>query len=161
MYKCLNVWFFSFSSHSITTGLLWLWNPWGGSPKVQNKGNQWLHKMNLSPTKWNGTCFGENFNINVQNWLKRIKQDYAKLGFELKGHFNMGCQWTVICVKVWIKHDCMKFGFELKGQFNMGHQWWQVLSGMMVRIIQSVQISEGQIIWAILYFTQKQTLKKL
>ena len=26
----------------------WLWNPWGGSHEVQN---QWLHKMDLGPTK--------------------------------------------------------------------------------------------------------------
>ena len=24
----------------------------------------------------------------------------TKSGFELKGQFNMGCQWRVICVKV-------------------------------------------------------------
>ena len=29
----------------------WLWNPWGGSHKVQNRGNQWPHKMELGPTK--------------------------------------------------------------------------------------------------------------
>ena len=58
--------------------LPWLWNPWGGSHKVQNMSNQWPHKMNLSPTKisrWGGvmggSCWGEYFNINVQNWTKR------------------------------------------------------------------------------------------
>ena len=29
----------------------WLWNPWGGSHEVQNRGNQWLHKMDLGATK--------------------------------------------------------------------------------------------------------------
>ena len=30
----------------------WLYNPWGGSHKVQNRGNQWLHKMDLDRTKF-------------------------------------------------------------------------------------------------------------
>ena len=64
----------------------------------------------------------------------------------------MGCQWRVICAWVWIKHDCMKFKFELKGQFNIGHQWWGVVSRRTVWIIWGVQISEGQIIQAILDF---------
>ena len=38
---------------------------------------------------------------------------------------------------------------ELKGQFNVGHQWH--VCRIMVRIIWEVQISEGQIIRAILY----------
>ena len=29
----------------------WLWNPWGGSHNIQNRGNQWPHKMELGPTK--------------------------------------------------------------------------------------------------------------
>ena len=45
----------------------------------------------------------------------------------------------------------MKFGFELKGQFNIGCQWHVVMSGMTVQIIWGMQISEGQIIHTILY----------
>ena len=30
---------------------LWIWNPWGRTHKVQNRSNQWLHKMGLGPTK--------------------------------------------------------------------------------------------------------------
>ena len=74
-----------------------------------------------------------------------------KSGFELKGQFNMGCQWRVIWVKVWIKHDCMKSGYELKGQFNMGRQLGGVVSKITVQIIRGMQISEGQIIRALLY----------
>ena len=29
----------------------WLWNPWGGSHEVQNRGNHWRHKMDHGPTK--------------------------------------------------------------------------------------------------------------
>ena len=29
----------------------WLWNPWGESQEVQNRGNQWPHIMDLGPTK--------------------------------------------------------------------------------------------------------------
>ena len=28
---------------------LWIWNPWGRTHKVQNRSNQWLHKMDLGP----------------------------------------------------------------------------------------------------------------
>ena len=75
----------------------------------------------------------------------------ANSGFELKGEFNMGCQWRAICAWVWIKHDCMKSEFGLKLQFNIGHQWWGVVSQRTVQIIWGIQISKGQIIWAILY----------
>ena len=39
---------------------LWLWNPCGGPHKVQNRSNQWPHKMNLGPTKnsWWGGMMG-------------------------------------------------------------------------------------------------------
>ena len=30
---------------------LWIWNPWGRTHEVQNRSNQWLHKMGLGPTK--------------------------------------------------------------------------------------------------------------
>ena len=30
---------------------LWIWNPWGRTHKVQNRSNQWFHKMGLGPTK--------------------------------------------------------------------------------------------------------------
>ena len=30
---------------------LWIWNPWGRTHKVQNRSNQWLHKMDLGPNK--------------------------------------------------------------------------------------------------------------
>ena len=100
--------------------------------------------------EWDGSCWGENFNINVQNWTQKKLSKTTKSGFELKGQFNMGCQWRVIWVKVWIKHDHMKSGYELKGQFNMGHQLGGVVSGMIVRIIRGMRISEGQIIQAIL-----------
>ena len=30
---------------------LWIWNPWGRTHKVQNRSNQWLHKMDLGPDK--------------------------------------------------------------------------------------------------------------
>ena len=30
---------------------LWLWNPWGRTHEVQNRSNQWLHKMDLGPDK--------------------------------------------------------------------------------------------------------------
>ena len=30
---------------------LWIWNPWGRTHKVQNRSNQWLHKMDLDPNK--------------------------------------------------------------------------------------------------------------
>ena len=30
---------------------LWIWNPWGRTHKVQNRSNQWLHKMELGPDK--------------------------------------------------------------------------------------------------------------
>ena len=79
----------------------------------------------------------------------------ANSGFELKGQFNMGCQWRVICAWVWIKHDCVKSEFELKGQFNIGCQWQGVVSWRTVQIIRGVRISEGQIIRAILYVTRK------
>ena len=101
--------------------------------------------------EWGGSCWGENFNINVQNWTEKKLYKTTKSGFELKGQFTMGCQWRATWVKVWIKHDCMKSGYELKGQFNMGHQLNGVVSEMTVRIIWGVQISEGQIIRAILY----------
>ena len=101
--------------------------------------------------EWDGSCWGEHFNINVQNWTQKKWSKTTKSGFELKGQFNMGCQWRAIWVKVWIKHDCMKSGYELKGQFNMGHQLGRVVSGMIVRIIRGMRISEGQIIRAILY----------
>ena len=82
--------------------------------------------------------------------LKKKLYKTTKSGFELKGQFNMGCQWRVIWVKVWIKHDCVKSGYELKGQFNMGCQLGRVVSEMTVQIIQGMQISKGQIIQAIL-----------
>ena len=63
----------------------------------------------------------------------------------------MGCQWRAICAWVWIKHDYMKSEFELKGQFNIGCQWWGVVSQRTVQIIWGVRISEGQIIRAKLY----------
>ena len=50
--------------------------------------------------RWDGSCLGENFNINVQNWTEKIQQGFAKSGFELKEKFNMGCQWRVICAWV-------------------------------------------------------------
>ena len=78
--------------------------------------------------------------------LKEKLNKTAKSGFELKGQFNMECQWRAICVKVWIKHDCMKSGYELKGQFNIGRQWCRVVSEMIVQIIRGMRISEGQII---------------
>ena len=28
---------------------LWIWNPWGRTHEVQNRSNQWLHKMDLGP----------------------------------------------------------------------------------------------------------------
>ena len=85
----------------------------------------------------------------------------AKLGFELKGQFKIGCQWRAICVKVWIKQDCMISGFELKGHFNIGHQWWRVVSGTIVRIIREVLISKGQIIWDILYYSFQLSAKEV
>ena len=30
---------------------LWIWIPWGRTHKVQNRSNQWLHKLGLVPTK--------------------------------------------------------------------------------------------------------------
>ena len=30
---------------------LWIWNPWGRTHKVQNRSNQWFHKMDLGPNK--------------------------------------------------------------------------------------------------------------
>ena len=30
---------------------LWIWNPWGRTHEVQNRSNQWLHKMDLGPDK--------------------------------------------------------------------------------------------------------------
>ena len=30
---------------------LWIWNPWGRTHEVQNRSNQWLHKMDLGPNK--------------------------------------------------------------------------------------------------------------
>ena len=30
---------------------LWIWNPWGRKHEVQNRSNQWLHKMDLGPKK--------------------------------------------------------------------------------------------------------------
>ena len=30
---------------------LWLWNPWGRTHEVQNRSNQWLHKMDICPIK--------------------------------------------------------------------------------------------------------------
>ena len=30
---------------------LWIWNPWGRTHEVQNRSNQWLHKMDLGPKK--------------------------------------------------------------------------------------------------------------
>ena len=30
---------------------LWIWNPWGRTNEVQNRSNQWLHKMDLGPDK--------------------------------------------------------------------------------------------------------------
>ena len=44
---------------------------------------------------------GENFqgeNFNIYKYAKfGIQWDCAKSGFELKGQFNMGCQWITIC----------------------------------------------------------------
>ena len=76
---------------------------------------------------------------------------------ELKGQFNMRCQWRAICVWVWTKQGCMKFGFELKGQFNAGRQWRGVVSGMTLQIIRDVPINEGQIIRAKLYVEWNET----
>ena len=45
----------------------------------------------------------------------------------------------------------MKSGYELKGQFNIGRKWQGVVSRMIVQIFWGVRISEGQIIWAMLY----------
>ena len=57
--------------------------------------------MNLGPMKIyyldHGSYLGENFNINMQNLEFN---ETAKSGFELKGQFNMGCQWRAICVWV-------------------------------------------------------------
>ena len=30
---------------------LWIWNPWGRTHEVQNRSNQWLHKMDHGPDK--------------------------------------------------------------------------------------------------------------
>ena len=30
---------------------LWIWNPWGRTHEVQDRSNQWLHKMDLGPKK--------------------------------------------------------------------------------------------------------------
>ena len=30
---------------------LWIWNPWGRTHEVQNRSNQWLHKMDLGSKK--------------------------------------------------------------------------------------------------------------
>ena len=30
---------------------LWIWNPWGRIHEVQNRSNQWLHKIDLGPDK--------------------------------------------------------------------------------------------------------------
>ena len=44
---------------------LWIWNPWGRTHEVQNRSNQWLHKMDLGPDK--------KFNIKKKkkkrNWI--------------------------------------------------------------------------------------------
>ena len=48
----------------------WLWNPWGWSHEVQNRGSQWPHKMDLGPTKiflkgfsiWYRMCFATECN---------------------------------------------------------------------------------------------------
>ena len=52
----------------------------------------------------------------------------------------------------------MKSGCELKGHFNIGRQWSGGVSEMIVQIIQGMRISEGQIIRAILYLICQLTL---
>ena len=46
----------------------WLWNPYGGLNKVQNRSNQWPHKMNLGPTKiswWGGMIGGGHVRVKI------------------------------------------------------------------------------------------------
>ena len=43
---------------------LWIWNPWGMTHAVQNRSNQWLHKMGLGPT-----IFFYKKQKNIWGWL--------------------------------------------------------------------------------------------
>ena len=53
----------------------WLWNPWVGSHKVQNGGNQWPHKMDLGPTKI------KKKNHDCALYLVELKTEAIKLGY--------------------------------------------------------------------------------
>ena len=49
---------------------LWIWNPWGRTHKVQNRSNQWLHKMDLGPNK----------NLKKKDYSAVILRAYLHLG---------------------------------------------------------------------------------
>ena len=74
---------------------LWIWNSWGRTHKVQNRSNQWLHKINLGPNKkilkkrmwtrnppwlWNRLLWGGTLIPRLRN-LSRSKQEDRRLLF--------------------------------------------------------------------------------
>ena len=73
---------------------LWIWNPWGRTHEVQNRSNQWLHKMDLGPDK---------------KIKKKKKKARKYIGFELFEVMNisvtdlhLGCKNIFSFRKIWI-----------------------------------------------------------
>ena len=76
---------------------LWIWNPWGRTHEVQNRSNQWLHKMDLGPdknfkkkTKKNTRGSRDEWNNHsLQRWtadgqdVQRLAQDLCSSPFRV------------------------------------------------------------------------------
>ena len=58
---------------------LWIWNPWGRTHEVQNRSNQWLHKMDLGPNKKITVFFILLFLLSLSFTVKFSCADFSVL----------------------------------------------------------------------------------
>ena len=73
---------------------LWIWNPWGRTHEVQNRSNQWLHKMDLSPDK-KFKKKKKEFALSKINFLRNMSD--INLGVLLTNSGILLASYPVIC----------------------------------------------------------------
>ena len=83
----------------------WLWNPWGGSHEVQNRGNQWHHKMDLGPTK---KFLKKNETSVLKNNSNRSKLEILEIFLsQLNSHCALEQKSLMLCHGFTVSYKCL------------------------------------------------------
>ena len=119
-----------------------IWNPWGRTHKVQNRSNQWLHKLGLGPTK------------NLKKKKEKKKKEKKKEGCNRsRFNFHFALQWfysflfTVKCLLLGAPTRRLRIHWEII--YCITDPSSQLLDGLLLRNLD-IPDSVDTLLWGLL-----------